>query len=151
MGKTYNSIEEYLAAVEAAIPTAMMKSVAPKVEDILAIYTIMRVYAVYHPKAGGWVRGTTYQRRMALAEGIVSWMEGDELNVTSEAAPNTSITGKAVYGGRDGGFYTMLASGRTGLWRNGFPRPVIPEAQAFVDANIDTLTSYLVEGLEEML
>ena len=149
-GKTYESIEEFFAAVEAALPAAVEEYVAPYVEDILSAHIESDIYDVYSPKPNGWVHGT-YQRRHALTGSITSIINGNVLSTTSTATPNASVTGAATWGSADGAFFDLLASGNMGLWRGGFPRPAIPRAQAEVDGSIGVIENLLQKGLEDIL
>ena len=151
MGKTYDSIEDFVAAVESALPKAMEQYLGPELERVLEQFTQSNVYGHYTPQQGAWVNGTTYHATYTLLGGIESWVDGNTLFATSVAPPNPSLTGKTVYGGREGEFYTLLESPNTGLWRSGFPRPVVGPAQLYIDENIDKYTDILVRGLEEML
>ena len=147
----YHSIEEYIAAVEEKLPAAAEQFLGPEIEEILREFTLSNVYGHYTPKQGAWVDGMTYHATRALLGGIDSWVEGNTLYATSYAAPNASILGDTVYGGSDGGFYTMLESSNNGIWKSGFPRPVIGPAQSYIDSHIDALGEKLVKGLESML
>ena len=111
-GKTYESIEDFYAAVEAAMPVVMKEYVAPYVEDVLSRHIESDIYAVYTPKENGWVHGT-YQRRHALTWGIFSAIDGDYLSTTSSAAPSRSITGAATWGSDGGEFFDCL---HLGIW-----------------------------------
>lgn len=147
----YHSVEEYISAVEAKLPVAAEKYLAPEIENILKEFTTSNVYGHYTPRQGAWIDGSTYHATRSLLSGISSWIEGDTLYATSFAAPNESIAGGTVYGGSDGGFYTLLESRNMGLWRRGFPRPVIGPAQSYINSHLDVLGDKLVKGLESML
>lgn len=147
----YKSVEEYVAAVEAALPIAAQQVLGPEMENILREMTTSNVYGHYTPKQGAWINGTTYHATRSLLSRIHSWVEGDTIYATSFATPNESIAGGAVYGGSDGGFYTLLESSNMGIWRSGFPRPVIAPAQTVVNGQIGALGEKLVKGLESML
>lgn len=149
-GREYNSVEEFLSAVEAAIPTVAEEYIAPYVEDVLSAHIESDIYGVYTPKPNGWVHGT-YHRRHALTGGIQSVFKGDVLSTTSTAAPSPSVTGAATWGSSDGAFFDLLASGNMGLWRGGFPRPAIPKAQAEIDASMDILDRLFEKGLDAIL
>lgn len=149
-GGVYNSVEEFLAAVEAAIPEVAEEYIAPYVEDVLSRHIESDIYDVYTPKEGGWVHGT-YHRRHALTGGIQSVFKGDVLSTTSTAAPSPSILGAATWGSAEGAFFDLLASGNMGLWRNGFPRPAIPKAQAEIDGSTDVLDRLFEKGLNAIL
>lgn len=148
--KTYDSLEDFYADVEAAMPKIMEEYVAPYVEDILSEFIERCIYDVYTPKENGWVHGT-YQRRHALTSGIFSKIEDDYLSTTSNAPPNRSITGATTWGSDGGAFFDLLASGNMGLWRGGFPRPVIPIAQAEIDRNIQLLDNLCQKGLDAIM
>lgn len=148
--QTYDSIEDFFADVEAALPTVMEEYIAPYVEDVLSDYIESHIYEAYTPKENGWVHGT-YHRRHALTWGIFSKIEGDYLLTTSNAPPSRSITGAATWGSDGGAFFDLLASDNLGIWRGGFPRPVIPYAQAEVDRNIQLLDNLCQKGLDAIM
>lgn len=150
-GKTYTSIDEYVAAIEKAIPAAAEQTISIWVREFLRQYIIKDIYGRYTPKPGGWVGGQTYQRRHELVNSVDSWMEGNTLVATSVGVPSESILGGTVYGGSDGGFLTLLASGNMGISGCQFPRPVIPQAQAALEANYDLLADLLIGGLNGMV
>ena len=149
-GGVYDSVEEFLAAVEAAIPTVAEEYIAPYIEDILSAHIESDIYGVYSPKPNGWVHGT-YHRRHALTGAIQSTFSGGVLSTTSTAAPSPSITGAGTWGSAQGAFFDLLASGNMGLWRGGFARPAIPQAQAEVDASADVLDRLFEKGLDAIL
>ena len=149
-GAVYNSVEEFLSAVEAAIPTVAEEYIAPYVEDVLSAHIESDIYGVYSPKPDGWVHGT-YGRRHALTGGIQSVFKGNVLSTTSVAAPSPSITGAATWGSAEGAFFDLLASGNMGLWRGGFARPAIPKAQAEIDGSMDVLDRLFEQGLNAIL
>lgn len=149
-GAVYNSVEEFLSAVEAAIPTVAEEYIAPYVEDVLSAHIESDIYGVYSPKPDGWVHGT-YSRRHALTGGIQSVFKGNVLSTTSVAAPSPSVTGAATWGSAEGAFFDLLASGNMGLWRGGFARPAIPKAQAEIDGSMDVLDRLFEQGLNAIL
>jgi hypothetical protein len=150
-GKVYRSVGEYVAAVEAAIPAAAENTIAVWVKEILRQYIARDVYGTYTPKPGGWVGGETYRRRHELVNSVEAWMEGNTLVATSTGEPSYSILGGTVYGGDEGEFLVLLASGNMGISGCQFPRPVIPQAQAAINSNIGLLTDLLISGLNEIV
>lgn len=158
-GKNYNSIDEYLGAVESKLPEALLTYVAPKVEKILSDFTYKNVYKVANaagrPIKNRWVGGSTYRRRYALPKSIVSRVEDNTLFVTSNAEPSDSILGNRTWGSLDGAFYDLLelkGSVLSSFPISGmFPRPVIGPAQKYVDMVTPSLQNSLIKGLKEML
>lgn len=134
---TYNSYEELVAAVNAAIPKILTDYIAEVAEDILLEHIETDIYDAYTPKAGGWLNDSTYPRRHALEQGVDSWLESsDTLLITSKANPSPAIiSGHSVYGGESGGFLQLLESGNMGISGCQFPRPAVSQAQAEVDSS----------------
>ena len=148
---TFNSLEEYCAAVTEALPKVMEEYVAPYVENILRYHIMDDVYGTYTPKPGAWVGGTTYQRRYSLMTNITSRIEGETLITTSTASPGPSILGQPTWGSEDGAFFDLLVSENQGIWRSGFPRPAVEFAQAELDESGRILDHNVELGLEDML
>lgn len=150
-GKTYNSIEEYIAAVEAALPKVLEEYFAPHIEDVLKKHVQSDIYDAYTPKEGGWINGTTYQRRHSLLNTIESQINGNVMATTSSASPSPSVRKGSVWGSADGAFFDLLASGNMGIWRGGFPRPAVERAQAEIDGEMAFLEGLLQKGLEAIV
>ena len=133
----YSSIEELVAAASAATQKVLENDIAPLVEDILRNHISSDIYGVYSPRPGAWVRGTTYHRRHVLEGEITSWTDGmNTLFTTSIAVPSRPVVkGYSVHGGRDGGFLKLLGEGNMGIWRRGFPRPAVMNAQREVNSS----------------
>lgn len=129
-----------IAAIENKVPVILKEYVAPVAEQIFKEHIKSDIYNVYSPKPNGWVTSggerTTYQRRHVLEGAVKSDMEGkNTLVVTSTASPSPSVLpGYGVSGG-DGGFLKLLESGNMGLWRGGFARPAVSNAQRDFDSS----------------
>lgn len=152
----YESIEEFEAALMAAIPDVLLNEVGDYVEDVLSLHIQSDIYGAYTPKPGGWINDTTYQRRHALEWGIQSTIEasGHEvvLGTTSVSAPSPAIIrGHSTWGSEDGAFLDLLASGNMGISGCQFPRDAIAGAQAEVDASIGMIDALFEQGLDRAL
>lgn len=118
-----------------ALMDAMLEEVAPVVEDILRRHIQTDIYDVYTPKEGAWIGGETYERSHLLEDSVTSYIiDGDTLFTTSMTTADESIVeGYDFSSNYPGAFLEMLASGHTGIWTSGFPRPAVENAQAEVD------------------
>lgn len=129
--------ESLVAAVERQIPKILLEDVAPVAEEILRKHIKSDIYDVYKPKEGAWVSGTTYERRHVLEESIVFEITNeDTMTVTSNASASTPIISKWSFDNKQpGAFLQMLESGKTGIWKSGFARPVIQNVQKEIDSS----------------
>ena len=127
----FDDVDSLLDAVESGISDVLLNDVAPVVEDILLKHIKSDIYEVYTPKPGAWVNGTTYQRRHVLEDGITSMIDGgNTLVVTSDATANQSVVKGYHFSNRyAGSFLQLLESGHMGIWKNGFARPAVANAQ----------------------
>lgn len=135
---------------ETAVEFILKQDVAPVAEDILRAHIIHDIYEAYTPKQNGWVNNTTYERRRELPERVVSRLirDGatqtshlDTLAITSLATPSKPIvkgstfTEDPIEGRYGGSFLALLESGRMGIWRGGFPRPAVTNAERDMKTN----------------
>lgn len=134
----YDDWDDLVSAAELKIATILKQDVAPIVEEIVQSHIQSDIYYAHTPRPGAWINRTTYQRRHALENNIVSsFSDKETLFVTSTASASPSIVKGYSFRNRyPGAFLKMLESGNTGIWRRGFPRPVINNAQIEIDDNL---------------
>lgn len=130
------------AALEAAIKSEcnriIQTEIVPKAEEILRKHIASDIYGAYTPKTGGWVNGTTYSRRNVLEGAVYSRQEGEgRYLVTSDAPASSSVVRGYNFSPHGAGaFLALLESGHMGIWRGGFARPAVSNAQKEVDQMI---------------
>ena len=130
----FEDIDDLVNAVSSVNSDDVIQRVANEVEAILLKHIKSDIYDVYTPKEGAWVGGTTYQRRHVLESGIKTTLEEDGTLLTTSDAPAGQCVVKGYnFSNADSGFLQLLESGHMGIWRNGFARPVIANAQKEVD------------------
>jgi len=136
----------------------LFNEVSPVVEQILLKHIKEDIYGVYTPQRGAWVGGTTYQRRKVLEkpESMVSMITPDPdggvtLLVTSDAVAGQSVVKGHHFAQRQpGAFLQLLESGHMGIWKKGFARPAVANAQAEVDSSSE-IQRIINQGLERMM
>ena len=150
--QAFDSFEELVAQMQRDAAKVMKEDVAPYVESVLKQHIKDDIYGVYQPKNGGWVRGSTYERRGELADKVVSLFPSeDELIVTSAENANDSVVPGYVFSNRyEGSFLELLASGNMGIWRNGFSRPAVEIAQMDIDTSPD-LDRIIAKGIKRVM
>lgn len=137
----YDSWEDLVSAVEGSIKHILLEDVAPVAEDILRKHIENDIYGAYTPKNGGWFAGRLYDspygRRHVLEDSIRSEMENaTSMMITSYATANQSLVPGYSFSNRYGGaFLQMLENGDMGIWRKGFPRPAVSNAQKEIDTS----------------
>lgn len=136
----YDDWDSLVVAAEKKVTQILKQDVAPVVEEIVQSHIQSDIYYAYSPHPGVWVNGSTYERRHALENSIYSSItDGDTLLVTSTATASPSIINGYSFRNRyPGAFLKMLESGNTGIWRKGFPRPAIGNAQTEIDDNLQS-------------
>lgn len=131
--------------------TSIMNEVAPVMKDILMKHIETDIYGAYTPIEGGWVNGTTYERRGSLLdEGNLTVLveNGDTIVVTSVATPNESVVpGHQFVSSQPGAFLQLLESGRMGIWRHGFARPAVRNAQDEIN-NSSKIEAAILKGIQ---
>jgi len=141
MPPDYESWDGLVTAVEGSIKDILLVDVAPVAEDILKKHIESDIYGAYAPKNGGWFAGrhyeSAYSRRHVLESSLKSTMENaTSMLVTSSAPANQSLVPGYSFSNRyDGGFLQMLENGDMGIWRKGFPRPAVSNAQKEIDSS----------------
>lgn len=130
----FDNIDDLVNAVSSINSEDVIQRVANEVETILLKHIKSDIYDAYSPREGAWVGGTTYQRRHVLEGGIKTTLEEDGTLLTTSDAPAGQCVVKGYnFSNADSGFLQLLESGHMGIWRNGFARPVIANAQKEVD------------------
>lgn len=136
-----------------AIVQILKKDVAPVAEDILAKRIQIDIYDAYTPKSGGFFAGkfytNAYRRRHELEKKIKSYMIDDKtLLITSTAnASKSLVSGWSFQNRYDGAFLEMLEVGNMGVWRKGFPRPVVRNTQTEIDRS-SLIKSAIKKGIK---
>lgn len=144
----FEDVGELIEAVGSAPTDDVIKLVADEVEAILLKHIKSDIYGAYTPKEGAWVGGSTYVRRHVLEDNIKSTLEADgTLLTTSEAPAGQSVVKGYNFSNADSGFLQLLESGHMGIWKNGFARPVVANAQKEVD-NSERIRSILENGMK---
>ena len=130
-----------MEAVEGSVRDILMTDVAPVAEEILKKHIEKDIYGAYTPKNGGWFAGVYYEspypRRHVLENAIRSEMENaTSMMVTSYASAGTSLVPGYHFSNQYGGaFLQMLEAGNMGIWRKGFSRPAVANAQKEIDTS----------------
>lgn len=141
--------ESLIAEANRAVKRVLKNDVAPVAEDILRYHIMRDIYDAYTPKEGKWVGGTTYIRRHVLEDSITSFFEDDETLVTTSTATSSPsiVKGHRFRPWQVGGFLELIESGNTGIWRSGFPRPAVGNAQAEIDRS-PVIQKAITQGLK---
>lgn len=137
MPEDCDSWEALTDAVQQRCVTILEKSVAPIAKDIVRKHIETDIYGAYTPKYNGWVSSdgvpTTYKRRqLLLSSGAIyhKFSAADEILVTSDATASPAVVkGWSFHNRYSGAFLKLLETGNMGIWRGGFPRPAIGNAQ----------------------
>lgn len=148
----FDDVDSLLDAVESGITDILRDDIAPVVENILLKHIKSDIYGAYTPKPGAWVNGTTYQRRHVLEDGITSTIEGgDTLIVTSDATAGQSVVRGHHFSNRyAGAFLQLLESGHMGIWKSGFARPAVANAQREAD-NSSRVSGAINRGIKRVM
>jgi len=119
------------------------KKIAPIAKEIVLKHIVSDIYGAYTPKENGWVTKngsrTTYRRRHLLdSKGNIyhEFISGDEIIITSRVTASPAIAkGWSFHNRYPGAFLKLLESGNMGLWRGGFARPAIGNAQKEINTS----------------
>lgn len=119
------------AAAQLKCNKILGKDIAKAAKRIVQSHAQSDIYGAYSPKPNAWVGGSTYSRRHTLTGTIYSeYTKPNEIMVTSKAAPSPAIIkGYSFHNRRPGMFFKLLESGNIGIWKGGFLRPAITNAQ----------------------
>jgi len=137
----FDSWETLTDAVQQRCHTILDKTVAPIAKEIVRKHIEDDIYGVYTPKENGWVtpkgEKTTYERRyLLLQRGAIyhEFSQSDEIMVTSRVTASPAVVKGYSFRNRyPGAFLKLLETGDMGIWRSGFPRPAIRNAQEEID------------------
>lgn len=111
-------------------------SVAVAAKKIYLKHVQNDVYSAYTPKEGKWVGGTTYIRRYTLEHGAYVKMEDPTtLIASSDAEADDCVVPGYFFSNENQGFLRLIESGNTGIWKHGFPRPFVTNAQKEFDSS----------------
>lgn len=134
----YEDWDSLIAAAEKNISVILKNDVAPITEEIVKSHIQSDIYYTYTPRAGRWVDGNTYQRRHVLEDSINSTFvsKGVLLTTSTATASAPILNGHSFTNRYPGAFLKMLENGNMGIWKSGFPRPVISNAQLEIDNSI---------------
>ena len=141
MSKSCDSWEALTDAVQQRCVTILDKKVAPIAKEIVRKHIETDIYGVYTPKENGWVttdgEPTTYKRRyLLLKRGAIyhKFSKVDEIMITSNVTASPAVVKGWSFRNRyPGAFLKLLETGNMGIWRGGFPRPAIGNAQKEID------------------
>ena len=132
----FNSVDDLFQAIGGVeiIDAAQMDAVIEEGKNVLYRHIQSDIYGAYTPKPGGWVGGQTYARRHSLSrDSLVAINEPDgTITITSTAVPGTPV-GRGSVSSEPGSLLKLIESDRHGLWRGGFPRPAVSNAQSEID------------------
>lgn len=135
--KWFNSIDDLFRAIGGVeiIDEAQMGVVIEEGKNVLYKHIQSDIYGAYTPKPGGWVGGSTYVRRNSLSKGsLVAINEPDgTITITSTAVPGNPV-GRGSIRKEPGSLLQLIEGDRHGLWRGGFPRPAVGNAQKEIDS-----------------
>ena len=135
--KWFNSIDDLFRAIGGVeiIDEAQMGVVIEEGKNVLYKHIQSDIYGAYTPKPGGWVGGSTYVRRNSLSKGsLVAINEPDgTITITSTAVPGNPV-GRGSISSEPGSLLQLIEGDRHGLWRGGFPRPAVGNAQKEIDS-----------------
>lgn len=135
--KWFNSIDDLFRAIGGVeiIDEAQMGVVIEEGKNVLYKHIQSDIYGAYTPKPGGWVGGSTYVRRNSLSKGsLVAINEPDgTITITSTAVPGNPV-GRGSISSKPGSLLQLIEGDRHGLWRGGFPRPAVDNAQKEIDS-----------------
>lgn len=130
--------------------------VAPVATDIVRKHIQKDIYDAYTPKEGAWVSGSTYQRRKELlktgiADGglYTSIIAPDEILITSDTHAGKSIVrGYRFVTDYPGAFLEFFEQDNFGVWRKGFPRPAVSNAQKEINRS-GAISDAIKRGIEQ--
>lgn len=135
--KWFNSIDDLFRAIGGVeiIDEAQMGAVIEEGKNVLYKHIQSDIYGAYTPKPGGWVGSSTYVRRNSLSKGsLVAINEPDgTITITSTAVPGNPV-GRGSISSEPGSLLQLIEGDKHGLWRGGFPRPAVGNAQKEIDS-----------------
>lgn len=148
---TYDNWDSLVNAAQTACEKILVTHVSPVMKEIVVKHIRDDIYGVYTPIEHGWVNGETYQRRHVLENNMYYELQGknkDTIMVTSVASPSKSVVkGYSFHNRRPGMFLKMLEGPNRGIWKRGFPRPAISNAQKEIDRS-SAIKRALQDGID---
>lgn len=141
MTNNCDSWESLTDVVQERCVDILDKVVAPIAKEIVRKHIDEDIYSVYTPIKNGWVSSDgepiTYKRRnLLLKNGSIyhRFSAADEIMITSDVTASPAIIkGWSFHRRYPGAFLKLLETGNMGIWRRGFPRPAIRNAQREID------------------
>jgi hypothetical protein len=146
----YDNWETLTTAAQENCTAILKKDVFPVAKKIVKKHIQSDIYKAYTPTPNGWVNGETYKRRKLLPNTIeYIFVADDEMYITSNADASPSVVkGYSFQNRRPGAFLELLESGKMGIWKKGFPRPAISNAQKEID-NSTEITDAIQKGINK--
>lgn len=143
----FDSVEDLLDRLSSTPSEDTLKQGVAEITKILLKHIKSDIYDAYDPKENGWVNNTKYQRRHVLEGSIKSFIDDDGyLVVTSVARPDGPLYGE--FSNEEDGFFLHILEGgdggNMGIWKGGFPRPAVSNAQ--VEVENSTKLNAIFEG-----
>lgn len=149
----YEDWESLVNAAQASCRDILVRNVAPVMKDIVKRHIQTDIYDAYTPVeyyTFGRQIFAGYQRRHVLEGAMYHELQGknkDTIMVTSTApASKPIVKGYSFYNRRPGAFLKMLEGPNMGIWRTGFPRPAITNAQKEIDRSA-AINNAIREGI----
>ena len=158
-GAQFNSVEAFIEGLNDVIMDVLQTDIVDYIDPIFSKYIEKEIYGKSLLKPYSWVGGETYERRYALLNQpswVVPSRSGSGLDavnrveITRTAAANYSILGYSTYGNEYGWFLDMLEEGDLGFYMKGFPIPVVPVVQKYLDDD-PRLNGIMEKGLMSRL
>lgn len=136
----YDDWDGLADAAQKACEDILTEHVVPVMQEILKRHIQTDIYDAYTPIDHYTFGGKIYEgyKRRHILERSMYWeIQGrnrDTAMVTSTAKANKPIVkGYSFHNRRPGAFLKMLEGEKRGIWKNGFPRPAISNAQREID------------------
>lgn len=148
----YGSWDALVAAAQFQVRDILFDDVGPVAKEIVQKHIRSDIYGAYSPKTGAWVNGTTYPRRNFLENSVYrEFIDDETLLITSDASASKSIVkGYSFSKGEKGAFLKLIEQGPWGIWKHGFPRPAIANAQREIDSSA-AIRSAIEHGIKSRI
>lgn len=129
--------EDLVKSVDREAVSILLDDVLPVTKEVFKKHIQTDIYDAYTPTENGWVGGKTYERRYVLPDNIIFVLENsDTLVVTSAATASKPIIRGYTFEDREtGAFLHMIENGNMGIWKKGFPRPVVKNTEKDFETN----------------
>lgn len=139
---TYSDWSSLINGMNAVCKIILSEDVAPVATEILKRHIEQDIYGAYTPAENGWVGGQTYERRNSLLNSPFHkrFVGKNEILITSSARPSPPVIKGSVFEYRQpGAFLEMIERGNMGIWKKGFPRPAVSNAQNEINNSSEIL------------